>query len=165
MRFRRRLAPNANVDLIPMIDVVFQLVVFFMVSSTFVMTPGIALDLPESTSAEPVVINRVVVTIVSESRVYLNRHEVSFHDLDAQLAALEPQSDRLDEEAKSAIIEVFKVSKPATPLSTATLIWPGGEVLIPGGPMPFCDPWNGTLPNRSIIPLRKPSTTSTDRRR
>ena len=105
MRFRRRLAPNANVDLIPMIDVVFQLVVFFMVSSTFVMTPGIALDLPESTSSEPVVINRVVVTIASESRIYLNRDEVSYDELDAQLAALEEQSERLDAEARSAIIE------------------------------------------------------------
>ncbi len=105
MRFRRRLSPNANVDLIPMIDVVFQLVVFFMVSSTFVMTPGIALDLPESTSSEPVVINRVVVTIASESRIYLNRDEVSYDELDAQLAALEEQSERLDAEARSAIIE------------------------------------------------------------
>ena len=105
MHFRRRLSPNANVDLIPMIDVVFQLVVFFMVSSTFVMTPGIALDLPESTSSEPVVINRVVVTIASESLIYLNRDEVSFDELDAQLAALEEQSERLDAEARSAIIE------------------------------------------------------------
>ncbi|MFW5737933.1 MAG: ExbD/TolR family protein, partial [Spirochaetota bacterium] len=105
MHFRRRLSPNANVDLIPMIDVVFQLVVFFMVSSTFVMTPGIALDLPESTSSEPVVINRVVVTIASESRIYLNRDEVSYDELDAQLAALEQQSERLDAEARSAIIE------------------------------------------------------------
>ena len=105
MHFRRRLSPNANVDLIPMIDVVFQLVVFFMVSSTFVMTPGIALDLPESTSSEPVVINRVVVTIASESRIYLNRDEVSYDELDAQLAALEEQSERLDAEARSAIIE------------------------------------------------------------
>ena len=47
MRFRRRLTPEARVDLIPMIDVVFQLVVFFMVSSTFMLTPGIKLALPQ----------------------------------------------------------------------------------------------------------------------
>jgi len=105
MHFRRRLSPNANVDLIPMIDVVFQLVVFFMVSSTFVMTPGIALDLPESTSSEPVVIDRVVVTIASESRLYLNRDEVSYEELDARLEAIEEQSERLDAETRSAIIE------------------------------------------------------------
>lgn len=105
MQFRRRLSPNANVDLIPMIDVVFQLVVFFMVSSTFVMTPGIALDLPESTSSEPVVINRVVVTVAGPGELYLNRDRVDFDELDASLAALDEQAEALDGEARSAIIE------------------------------------------------------------
>ena len=76
MHFRRRLSPNANVDLVPMIDVVFQLVVFFMVSSTFVLTPGIAIDLPASSSTEPIVINRLVVTVVSQDEIYLNRDRV-----------------------------------------------------------------------------------------
>jgi biopolymer transport protein ExbD len=105
MQFRRRLSPNANVDLIPMIDVVFQLVVFFMVSSTFVMTPGIALDLPESTSSEPVVINRVVVTVVSADQIYLNRDRVSFEEFDDRLALLDQQSERIDGGAKSVIVE------------------------------------------------------------
>lgn len=105
MHFRRRLSPNANVDLIPMIDVVFQLVVFFMVSSTFALTPGIALDLPESTSSEPVVINRVVVTVASPAELYLNRDRVSFDELDASLAALDQQAEALDGGARSAIIE------------------------------------------------------------
>ena len=103
MHFRRRLSPNANVDLIPMIDVVFQLVVFFMVSSTFVMTPGIALDLPESTSSEPVVLNRLVVTLASASEVYLNRERVALTDLDGRLREL--VGDGASDEPMSAVIE------------------------------------------------------------
>lgn len=103
MHFRRRLSPNANVDLIPMIDVVFQLVVFFMVSSTFVMTPGIALDLPESTSSESVVLNRLVVTVASASEVYLNREQVPLAELDQRLREM---TENLDpEDAMSAVIE------------------------------------------------------------
>ncbi len=105
MRFRRRLSPNANVDLIPMIDVVFQLVVFFMVSSTFVMTPGIALDLPESTSAEPVVLDRLVITIASPAELYLNRDRVTLPQLDERLAEIGEQANQVSEGAKSAIIE------------------------------------------------------------
>jgi biopolymer transport protein ExbD len=103
VHFRRRLSPNANVDLIPMIDVVFQLVVFFMVSSTFVMTPGIALDLPESTSSEPVVLNRLVVTVASPSEVYLNRERVPLSDLDARLRELVGENSA--DEPMSAVIE------------------------------------------------------------
>lgn len=103
MHFRRRLSPNANVDLVPMIDVVFQLVVFFMVSSTFVMTPGIALDLPESTSSEPIVLNRLVLTVASPSEVYLNRERVNLAELDSRLATL--TGDRGPDDTMSAVIE------------------------------------------------------------
>jgi biopolymer transport protein ExbD len=93
MRFRRRLSPNANVDLVPMIDVVFQLVVFFMLSSTFVMTPGIALDLPESSRSEPVVINRLVVTVVSANEIYLNQEPVTLETMQPVLDELAPEED------------------------------------------------------------------------
>jgi biopolymer transport protein ExbD len=39
MRFRRRLSAESRPNLIPMIDVVFQLVVFFMVSTTWYCLP------------------------------------------------------------------------------------------------------------------------------
>jgi biopolymer transport protein ExbD len=73
MQFRRRLKPTATVEIVPLIDVVFQLVVFFMVSSTFILTPGISLTLPDSSTAEPVVMSRLVVTIVAEDEIYLNK--------------------------------------------------------------------------------------------
>ena len=33
-------------DVTPLIDIIFQLVLFFMVSTTFVSAPGIGVDLP-----------------------------------------------------------------------------------------------------------------------
>ena len=46
MHFKQRLKPSVKADMVPMIDVVFQLVIFFMVSSTFIQTPGISIVLP-----------------------------------------------------------------------------------------------------------------------
>lgn len=89
MTFRRRLKPTATVDLIPMIDVVFQLVVFFMVSSTFLLTPGISIELPDSSTAEPVVMTRLVVTVVSGEEIYLNRERHTLETLEEGLAAFE----------------------------------------------------------------------------
>lgn len=111
MQFRRRLSRNAVVDLIPMIDVVFQLVVFFMVSSTFIMTPGINLDLPGSSSSEPVVVTRAVVSVVSADEVYLNRERFTLQELDLALRAEFDTSDESEpapgEEAaaRSVVIE------------------------------------------------------------
>ena len=93
MRFNRRLKPTVVVDLVPMIDVVFQLVIFFMVSSTFIMTPGIALDLPTSTSSEPVVMDRLVVTVVSPEEVYVNRDRTTLESLGSVLDELTPTEE------------------------------------------------------------------------
>jgi len=85
MQFKRRLKPTATVDIVPLIDVVFQLVVFFMVSSTFILTPGISLTLPEASSAEPTVMTRLVVTIVEEDQIYLNKEQYSLETLEEAL--------------------------------------------------------------------------------
>ncbi len=69
----RRLRAQANVDLTPLIDVVFQLVIFFMISSTFKTTPGIALDLPDSGTAEAVAVAELGIVAVGPEEVYVNK--------------------------------------------------------------------------------------------
>lgn len=84
-RIRRRLKPSVHADLVPMIDIVFQLVIFFMISSTFIQVPGIALTLPQSETAEKVTVTELVITVVDENSVYLNREQMSFNAADAKL--------------------------------------------------------------------------------
>lgn len=88
MQFKRRLKPTATVEIVPLIDVVFQLVVFFMVTSTFILTPGIALTLPDSSSAEPVVMSRLVVTIAAEDEIYLNKDRYNLDSFEQALGKL-----------------------------------------------------------------------------
>ena len=103
--FRRRLQPNATVDLVPMIDVVFQLVVFFMVSSTLITKTGLNLDLPDATSAQEAVTANVVMAVVSLEEIYLNQERFTLGELDLRLAeSREQYSDRsVVIEADSAI--------------------------------------------------------------
>lgn len=50
MRFRRSRQEEAQVNLTPLIDVVFLLLIFFMVSTTFTRETQLQIDLPESSS-------------------------------------------------------------------------------------------------------------------
>ncbi len=50
MRFVSGRRPDPVIDVTPMIDIVFQLVLFFMVSTNFVTSPGIQVDLPRSSA-------------------------------------------------------------------------------------------------------------------
>ncbi|PLX80473.1 MAG: biopolymer transporter ExbD [Desulfuromonas sp.] len=47
---RQRQSEEPKVELTPMVDVVFLLLIFFMISTTFIETPGISIDLPESSA-------------------------------------------------------------------------------------------------------------------
>ncbi len=102
MRFRRGLSTRTNVELIPLIDVVFQLVVFFMVSTTFILTPGISLILPKSETSEPVVMSKLVVTVVSQDELYLNRERYNVEGLDKRLGAI---TEEERSEIKTVVVE------------------------------------------------------------
>jgi len=102
MRFRRKLTTRATVELVPLIDVVFQLVIFFMVSTTFILTPGISIILPGSTTAEPVLMTKLVLTIASRDEIYLNQERYDLEGLNKTLARIEEEEK---ERIKTVVIE------------------------------------------------------------
>jgi biopolymer transport protein ExbD len=102
MRFRRRLAAETNLNMVPMIDVVFQLIIFFMVATTIIITPGIALVLPSSATAEPTAMSRLVVTVVTREEVYINKERYNMRSLNARLAGV---SEKEKAEIKSVVLD------------------------------------------------------------
>ena len=66
MSWRRHKREDPKIELTPMVDVVFLLLIFFMISTTFIETPGISVNLPQSSS-------RVVEKTEKEIKVYLDR--------------------------------------------------------------------------------------------
>jgi biopolymer transport protein ExbD len=103
MRFRRKFEPQASINLVPMVDVVFQLVLFFLVSTTLALVPGIRLQLPASGTAENVPIRQLVVTVASPTELWFNNEPLaSPAELDARLAGM-AEADR--QALESVIIE------------------------------------------------------------
>ena len=92
MRFRRKFEPQASINLVPMVDVVFQLVLFFLVSTTLALVPGIRLKLPASGTTERVPVRQLVVTIASATELWMNNEPVaSPSELNDRIAAMSPE--------------------------------------------------------------------------
>ena len=85
MRLPRRLAPAGLPNLIPLIDVVLILVIFFLVATVFRLGPGLALDLPKSTSAQNVTLTELRITVAGENDVWLGNVRTSLSQLDSLL--------------------------------------------------------------------------------
>jgi biopolymer transport protein ExbD len=88
MKFNRRLEPRAFIDLVPMIDVLFQLILFLFVSTTFAVLPGISLNLPQSTTAEGTKTNGITITVAADGNLYVNADNIPIEGLDAALQSL-----------------------------------------------------------------------------
>lgn len=86
MKNRRHGIKTSQVDLVPMIDIVFQLILFFLVSTTFAMLPAINVNLPQSQTAQGEKATGLVITVSEDGRLWLNETEVSFEALDIALA-------------------------------------------------------------------------------
>jgi biopolymer transport protein ExbD len=61
-----------RVDLTPMVDCVFLLLIFFMISTTFVETPGMTIKLPESTA-------QTIAREPKELKIYLDKAGQIYH--------------------------------------------------------------------------------------
>lgn len=74
MNFRRRKDRSVNIDLTSLIDVVFLMLIFFMVSTTFDRDTRIKVDMPEAseTKQEEQKQEPIKITIDAQGRFYVN---------------------------------------------------------------------------------------------
>ena len=98
MKFKtKREGIRSNVDMTPMIDIVFQLILFFLVSTTFATLPGIKLNLPQSHTAESTSMMGITITADSNGAVYFNDKEVSMTGLGEELLTFDTGTTKKEE--------------------------------------------------------------------
>ena len=91
MQLRTRPRRKVAINITSLIDVIFMLLLFFMITSTFLEQPGIKLELPTaktSTHAEP---QEYVLTIDKKGELFLNRLPVTLAGLEAEIGKALPK--------------------------------------------------------------------------
>jgi biopolymer transport protein ExbD len=68
-------------DITPLIDVVFQLIIFFLLSSSFVLQPGIKVELPETRLSSGEKPTGLSVSVLKNGRIFFNDKEINLRDL------------------------------------------------------------------------------------
>lgn len=86
---RRQRSEGASIDIAPLIDMVFILLIFYIVSTSFVQDAGVAIDRPQSSSAQPVTTRYLPVAITKSGSVHVAGQQVSAEDVSAIRQALD----------------------------------------------------------------------------
>jgi biopolymer transport protein ExbD len=119
MQFRRSRRDDARIEITPLVDMVFLLLIFFMLSTTFIVSPGIKVNLPQS-SAEKVTQekNEVQVVITEDNKVFVESIFVDGGELEQRLvgaARHDPQTlviIKADAKAfHGKVVEVMDIAK------------------------------------------------------
>jgi len=99
MNLRPRRAEPPRVDITPLIDVVFLMLIFFMVSTTFDKQTQLKVDLPQAeqeATAEQVE-EKIEITIDRKGQFYVNERELVRHDAETlRRTLLKIAKDRKD---------------------------------------------------------------------
>lgn len=85
IEFEERKKIDTHLNIAPLIDVVFQLLIFFALSSQFVVHRGIKINLPMALSAKIQNEQNIVITITQENNLYLDKEQVSMDTLAEKL--------------------------------------------------------------------------------
>jgi len=87
MNLRSKNRISAEFSMSSMTDIIFLLLIFFMLTSNFVTPTGLPVSLPSSKSSS-IVMEKISVTVKEDLTYYVNDKPVSVEEIEPQLAAL-----------------------------------------------------------------------------
>jgi biopolymer transport protein ExbD len=132
MRLQRRSIKKARIEIIPMIDTIFFLLVFFMIS-TLSMTQfrGLPVNLPTAASGQQAPAESAAITIDKEGRLFLNEQAIDRAAIgDALKQQLAKNADMLvvinadDGVAHGEVVEVMDIARAANVAKMAIAVKP-----------------------------------------
>lgn len=91
MRFKKHIGFEHGlkpIDIVPLVTMVFILLLFIMFASSFVIQPGIKLDLPKALTSEAVNYENIEITVSADDSVYLDGKSVDMKGLNNFLKQL-----------------------------------------------------------------------------
>jgi len=96
MRLSRFQPKKARIEIIPMIDTIFFLLVFFMIASLAMTTmKGMPVNLPKSESARDRPMVKVVLTLTESGKYYMDKTPVAFEEIYPELKARLAENPKL----------------------------------------------------------------------
>ena len=98
---------NLEINIVPMIDVIFSILAFFIISTLFLTrSQGLPVDLPQAETAQQQSETEVTVTIQANGKITLNQEEIS-------LKTIIPEVTKISQNSQETIV-IVKADKAVT---------------------------------------------------
>ena len=108
---------EATIDMTPMLDVVFIMLIFFIVTASFVKESGIDVNRPEAATAVKKDRANILVAISAEGDIWINKRKVDIRSVQANIERLKAENPQgtvvIQADKKSTTDTLIKVMDSA----------------------------------------------------
>lgn len=122
---------GAEIDLTPMLDVVFIMLIFFIVVASFIKEAGIEINRPDNTNSDPSDASSILVQIQADDQIWMENRRVDARAVRAniqRLLAADPEqavSIKVDKGARAnTVVDVADAAREA---GAGAVNWASGE--------------------------------------
>ncbi|PIQ88672.1 MAG: hypothetical protein COV72_07020 [Candidatus Omnitrophica bacterium CG11_big_fil_rev_8_21_14_0_20_42_13] len=112
MRFKRHMELEQGlrqIDIAPLIDIVFQLLIFFMLTSNFVMQPGIRVNLPKAVTSDVIAEESLIISVSAENVIYIEDKIATLSELKLQLKDSKNRPVLIKSDRRSSLGRVVEI--------------------------------------------------------
>src|SRR3989338_1893113 len=112
MKLKRRIAlEKGHLDIAPLIDVVFLLLIFFMLTSSFIFQTGIKINLPKALTSEVIQRENLIIIVTEDNSLYINERLIDDEELSSRLkiATKESKPILIKADRKASLGKVVEV--------------------------------------------------------
>lgn len=118
MQFKDQKKKSPVINITSLIDVMFILLIFFMVSSSFIEQPGMKLELPTTKSTEVTRVENLILHVSREGEIFLNEKQLAIDSVKTYLIIALAQSEektlilKADKEATHGlVVQLMDIAK------------------------------------------------------
>ena len=85
---------DEDVNVTPLLDIVFIMLIFFIVTSTFVKEPGVEVERPDAVSAQERRLASIIVAISETDEIWINKEQVELNEVRAAVEQLRRENPK-----------------------------------------------------------------------
>ena len=85
---------NDEINVTPLMDIVFIMLIFFIVTSTFVKEPGVDVERPEAQTAKVRKLASILVAITADNEIWINKEQVELEQVRINVESLKQENPK-----------------------------------------------------------------------
>ncbi|EJO93731.1 biopolymer transport protein ExbD/TolR [Ectopseudomonas mendocina DLHK] len=103
MRRHHQQDEDTGIDLTPMLDVVFIMLIFFIVTSSFIRESGVEVQRPQAETANPQDKGNILIAVTADGQIWMDKQSVDIRSVRAHVERM-----RVDQPEGAVVVQADK---------------------------------------------------------